>query len=86
MPKGPVCPKFSISSTRPCSDSRNSEIIDRLESENEPSESGESYPKASNLVFSLAAVLSRTDFSNVIVAQNSITSKPLVIWDCISNG
>jgi hypothetical protein len=42
MAKGPVYPEFSISSTRPCSDSRNSEITDCLESENEPSESGES--------------------------------------------
>jgi hypothetical protein len=43
MPKGPVCPEFPISSTRPCSDSRNSEITDHLELENEPSKNGESY-------------------------------------------
>jgi hypothetical protein len=33
-----------------------------------------------------AAVLSRTDVSSVIDAQNSVTSKPLVGWDCMSNG
>jgi hypothetical protein len=39
MPNGPVRPEFPISAKRPCSDSRNSENADHLESENEPSES-----------------------------------------------
>jgi hypothetical protein len=43
MPKGLICPEFPISANQPYSDSRNSEIADHLESDNEPSESSESY-------------------------------------------
>jgi hypothetical protein len=42
MLKGPIGPKLPISSSRPSSDSYNSEIADRLESDNELSESSES--------------------------------------------
>jgi hypothetical protein len=41
-PKGPVSPELPISANWPYSDSCNSEITDHLESNNEPSESGES--------------------------------------------
>jgi hypothetical protein len=36
-------------------------------------------------VFHPTVVLSRTDFSSFTDAQNSIPSKPLVRWGCISN-
>jgi hypothetical protein len=39
MPKDQECPDFTDSAIRPSSDSINSEVADRLESKNEPSES-----------------------------------------------
>jgi hypothetical protein len=39
MPKGTVCPEIPDSAIRPSSDSRNSQIANRLEPENRPSES-----------------------------------------------
>jgi hypothetical protein len=43
MLKGQVCPEISDSAIRPSFDRRNPEVADYLESDNEPSESGESY-------------------------------------------
>jgi hypothetical protein len=99
MPKGLICPEFPISANQPYSDSRNSEIADHLESDNEPSESSESYLTGWYLairgvsvwsrpqiwLFSPAAVLSTTNFSIVVNTQNSVTSKWLVRRGWISN-
>jgi hypothetical protein len=38
MSNGPVCLEFSILAIRPSSNSCNSEVVDCLESDNEPSE------------------------------------------------
>jgi hypothetical protein len=82
---------FSISVTRPTSDSRNSEVADRLESDDEPSESLESYLSVCyseiqefqvclsfGILFLPTVVLSSSVFSSFADAQNSVTSKPSV--------
>jgi hypothetical protein len=40
--------------------------------------------KTQKLSFCSAAIQSSTDFSGVINAQNSVSFKPLVGWDCMS--